>query len=171
MTTATASDAVRVEQSPPSASMCSFPHRVPRPIGTRGTRDAVICPPRPDAVGRGDAVGPPAPSVPMVHEPVYPRRGWRSSCIAADLDTPLGYWGMTSRTPNLDAVKAWLAGETDSIDVPFDPPGWALSDPLERLQAVIAACSSGAPAGRVRRRVIDRNGKVIPPPPSRKQEP
>ena len=74
---------------------------------------------------------------------------------------------MSSATPRLDAVRAWLAdGGQGPIVWPEerwpDPPEW--DDPTVRTAAVIAMCASGAQAVLpVRHVVID--GQAIPAPP------
>jgi hypothetical protein len=74
-----------------------------------------------------------------------------------------------SRTPRLDAVKAWLDGGDWSAPLvwPADPtPDWPRPwTRLERLRCIVSSCSSGAAAARVR--LVDRRGRPIPDPPRR----
>jgi hypothetical protein len=77
-----------------------------------------------------------------------------------------------SRTPRLDALREWMrGGRTGEIVWPVDPtPDWPTPwTPAERLRTIVASCASGWPgAAAVRRVVVDRTGRQIPPPPSRR---
>lgn len=73
-----------------------------------------------------------------------------------------------SRTPRRDAVRAWLnAGCVGELVIPNDPPGWGEMNRIERLRTIVSSCSSGFPgAAGVRRVVVDKHGRQIPPPPT-----
>ena len=76
-------------------------------------------------------------------------------------------------TPRLDAVEAWIAGDhAGPILWPEerwpDPEAW--SDPVTRLDALLAMISSGAPAELPIPFAIV-NGKRIPTPPTFRQRP
>lgn len=72
-----------------------------------------------------------------------------------------------TRTPKLDAIRAWIAladpgAPFEYVDRWPDPPEW--DDPAVRADVVVAMCASGAPAELPHPFVII-DGKTVPAPP------
>lgn len=80
-------------------------------------------------------------------------------------------------TPWLDAAVALRAGDVDELFRLATAPivdwssrrlvDWGPMTAMQRLEAVIRSCASGAAAGRWRLVIVGADGRQIPPPPSR----